>query len=695
MWKPKCPKISDIFARPQSFVLILLPFILILTLYWITDNEPNYEKIQYLSLHAQNVSSDEIVEGYLVWNPKCHIVSKKPLDPSIIKFVKREKFVKCSTTPALTSVKRSSNGSILLVIDPKMAKNHKNLSCCWAPIIRPCDTYKYAFDKDCDSKFSLGACEDFTDTLIVPGYVDSLSVTCRNSKLKKSPEVKVKGKVKVPKRSSNGVVYENVHAVLSLDRVQDRLNETYHHQRRLGFNDGSTTTNNNNKRPLSLLMLGIDSVSRLNFHRTMLLTKEFFDERGWLELRGYNKMGDNTFPNLMAFLTGQNQTTAYARCKPKTSFGLDNCSMIWYNFRDAGYVTAYGEDHASISTFNYLKLGFVQPPTDYYMRPYILASEKRLKTVNRFNSRYCSGPELAVDRIFDFGVEFAKTFSSTSPTTPYFGFFWTNSISHEYMNGPSAYDAHFLDKLLDMESAGVMNDTMIVALSDHGMRFGDIRGTFVGWYEERLPFIYLWLPEWFRLGNPEEYAALRQNQNRLTSPYDLYETFRDILGRAGGQAGPSSGCPKCTTLFRPVPHVRSCADAGIAPHWCTCTSFKPADPKDKVVIEGAHQFVEHIDDLVKKYKTKKGKRKCAKMRLKRIIRVSEIVDLERDESDKDYLKLFYLLEVMPGGGQFETTIKYYEPGNWTILDEQVSRINLYGHSARCLDEGYKQYCHCI
>ena len=177
--------------------------------------------------------------------------------------------------------------------------------------------------------------------------VETLLVTCKTAK---SAGKQSRSKVKLTKRSS-GLVYENVHAVLNPERVRDRLNAS-----------DSRPTNNSAggaRRPLSLLMLGIDSVSRLNFMRSMPLTRDYLEQQGWLELRGYNKMGDNTFPNLMAILTGQNQSFAYSKCTPKIPYGLDNCSLIWYNFRDAGYVTAYGEDHVPISTFNYLKVGFV------------------------------------------------------------------------------------------------------------------------------------------------------------------------------------------------------------------------------------------------------------------------------------------------------------------------------------------------
>jgi hypothetical protein len=54
----------------------------------------------------------------------------------------------------------------------------------------------------------------------------------------------------------------------------------------------------------NLLMLGIDSVSRLNFERHFPRTKRLITERGFHTLLGYNKVADNTFPNLTPLLTG-------------------------------------------------------------------------------------------------------------------------------------------------------------------------------------------------------------------------------------------------------------------------------------------------------------------------------------------------------------------------------------------------------
>lgn len=319
----------------------------------------------------------------------------------------------------------------------------------------------------------------------------------------------------------------------------------------------------------------------------------------------------------------------------------------------------------------------------------MIASEKVLNIRTRFGDKYCTGPEVTVERILDYAIEFAKTFLGL----PYFGFFWMNSISHDTINGLSSMDSHILTKLEHLEKEGVMNDSMIIFLSDHGMRYGDIRNTFIGWYEERLPFIYIWLPEWFREEDPEAYQALTVNQNRLTSPYDLYETLRDILIRAGGEAISSSGCPKCGSLFKTVPMERGCEDAGVASHWCVCTAFQKEDASNKVVVVGAQKIVDHIEGIVKNYKNKKGKRLCSKQKVKKIHRVHRVLDLVGNSTSAT--EYFYMIQVTPGDAKFEATVRYYGSGNYSISDEEVSRINSYAYSAKCLDFGQKRYCHCV
>lgn len=319
----------------------------------------------------------------------------------------------------------------------------------------------------------------------------------------------------------------------------------------------------------------------------------------------------------------------------------------------------------------------------------MLASEKLLKIRKRFRGSYCSGPVLGIDRVLDYGIEFAKTFMGV----PYFGLFWTNTVSHDDVNGLSSMDNSMLAKLQEMESSGIMNDTMIIFLSDHGMRWGAFRDTFLGWYEERLPMLHFWLPPWFREEDPDAYSALQINQNRLTSPYDLHMTLRDVLLRAGGEFNASSGCSKCSSLFRPVPYERGCEDAGVIPHWCTCTAFKPRSTTDAIAKDCVRTFMGHVENIIKDYKSSKGKRLCAKLKLTKLHRVDQVVDVASNDTTR--AEYFFMLETTPGGAKFEATVHHHGPGNYSLTNDDISRVNSYSQQSKCLDHGLKQYCYCL
>ena len=107
-------------------------------------------------------------------------------------------------------------------------------------------------------------------------------------------------------------------------------------------------------------------------------TKIFLEQHNWTWLEGYNKIADNTFPNLMAVLTGMNVTQVTSTCFPSNAKKIDDCPFIWKNYSQRGYLTAYFEDEAELGTFNYAKYGFLNAPTDYYGRPLMIAGVKLL-----------------------------------------------------------------------------------------------------------------------------------------------------------------------------------------------------------------------------------------------------------------------------------------------------------------------------
>lgn len=413
-----------------------------------------------------------------------------------------------------------------------------------------------------------------------------------------------------------------------------------------------------------------------------------------MELKGYNKIADNTFPNLMAILTGLEGDSAYGVCNPTKLYQLENCSFIWTKYRDNGYVTGYGEDAAEISTFNYHKLGFVHEPTDYYLRPYMTAAEKELKSVIKYSMKYCVGPVPAGERILSYAKDFATTFANYSN----FGLFWMNSFSHNDLNMPSGMDNAMLQFFQELSDRGVNENSIIVFFSDHGIRFGKIRNTKIGWLEERLPFIYIHVPKWFREQFAQEYRNLQINANRLTTPYDLYMTLQDVLVLAGktDNLTPSSGCPKCQSLFSEISNERSCDDAAISPHWCVCNSYKVVSAENSTV----RQAAAYVLSRIRQYIIDGGPeiiRHCTNLTLNKII--------SAQVGDSWYTKETYFLmyiETMPGQAKYEATLSYIKSANASSpiqdqfkLHSSISRLDTYADQSYCINDAtLKKYCFC-
>ena len=352
--------------------------------------------------------------------------------------------------------------------------------------------------------------------------------------------------IKVTCKTDYDEVYSNVHSII-------KENEETLYKRPSGGD-------------YSVLLVGIDTMSQLNLIRTMPKTYRLLENTGWINLRGYNKIDDNTFPNLMAILSGMNLSQIHTICNPEKNY-LDDCDIIWKRFRQRDYVTAYAEDESHLNTFSFLMKGFNNTPTDFYFRPYFLAAET-LNVVTHYLASYCTGPETSGERILDLIKDFVDVFSDKLK----FGLFWMNTFSHNNINTASGMDDVFEKFLSYLMKSKVSENTVVVFFSDHGFRFGKIRYTYSGWLEERLPFIHIWVPKSFRAKYPESYNNLMCNAFKLTTPYDLYMTLQDILQRSDStyEVQSSLACPKCRSLFQRISENRSCDDAAISQHLCRC-----------------------------------------------------------------------------------------------------------------------------
>jgi len=260
--------------------------------------------------------------------------------------------------------------------------------------------------------------------------------------------------------------------------------------------------------------------------------------------------------------------------------------------------------------FQYLKYGFFQQPVDNYFHTIMYKAESAIGHTKKMNAKLCVGPRPAANVLFDYAEKFATTLSSAERR--FFGFFWGTSLTHDYLNIQPKTDVIYLNLLENLVRNGVMNNTIVIVMSDHGIRWGSIRETYQGRIEERLPLVYFMLPPWFEELYPQAVSNLKRNRRMLSSPYDLHETLMDILNMTevlGKTVDPKS---RGISFFSRIPEARTCDDAGIAENWCTCHESRNISIDDRLVLSAAGNIVEHLNQKLFSYI------QCAQLTLKEV-----------------------------------------------------------------------------
>lgn len=403
----------------------------------------------------------------------------------------------------------------------------------------------------------------------------------------------------------------------------------------------------------------------------------------------------------MAVLSGLNKSLALQRCKPNIIGGLDECDLIWYKFHKYGYVTAYAEDEVAINTFNYRRKGFRNQPTDYYIRPFLITAEKHLPITKKSELTFCLGEEHSADYVFRYAVDLVERYQND----PFFGLFWANTFSHNYFSDCSSMDQSMLKYLQQFTNieANSSNNRIVIFFSDHGMRFGPTRSTESGYYEDRLPFMFIWLSPHLRKLYPYFVDALTINRHRLTCPYDLYKTLQHILGLSGrvndtNDLKPPESCKNCRSLLEPIPSNRSCLDVSIPAHWCTCQHYKNIYKNSKIVQIATNKIIDKLNELLK-YATKSAKsnKSCAQLTLHRI-ESAHYADYSTYGYDSNctrcniYRSVFV---IKPTYSKLEGTIIHNLETDEFNISGEVSRIEIYNANIDCiLDATLEKYCSC-
>ncbi|GMS95831.1 hypothetical protein PENTCL1PPCAC_18006 [Pristionchus entomophagus] len=459
---------------------------------------------------------------------------------------------------------------------------------------------------------------------------------------------------------------------------------------------------------LDVYFLGFDSLSQMSFRRTLPKTVEFLEnELGSVVLNGYNIVGDGTPQAFIPILTGSTEEELpLTRKRFKTAKYVDEAyPFVWKNFSQSGYITGYGEDAANIGTFTYRLKGFRDQPTDHYTRTFFQEAEKVHKDWK------CVGSEPLHQSWLRYAKEFMDRY-----TIPRFLLMHYSILSHDDINLVGVMDDDLSSHLRLMAKKGALDNALVIVMADHGHRFAKLRETHQGQLEERLPFFSLALPKEFRESERgrEAWANLKINKDRLTTPFDIHPTLLHILHwPADFKTEQDATNSRSLSLWQPIPQSRSCAQAGVAPHWCTCLNWQGAmasqeDTETSFAI--ARAIVKTIND-----ETEKERKSCAPLALKEIHYSKKLVPNEglmkyKNVKDADgfvpdlsgttktaFAHYQLKLATTPGRAIYEVTVLYHITEKRVEIDlAAISHPNAYGQDPHCIiDRNYFLASFCI
>ncbi|XP_068235926.1 uncharacterized protein [Palaemon carinicauda] len=601
---------------------------------------------------------------YYIHTPGCILPEIDPFHPSLLKYkLKQPKELVCSKKKPLTE----ESGLNLVFYRDRLADYgvaNDNATCFYRGIIRV-EQEPGKYSSQCDNKWKL---KDEKVAIVqkeMPIAEDAIYVGCTNSTSKK------------PK-----AFYEAVHYFIQPWRAEENRKKF------------KAKNNGQRKDDLSVIIMGLDSVSRANLQRHMPATYDFAkNSLHLIEMEGFNKIALNTDVNLSGILLGMYYDEVQKSCTPKDSkTRFDDCPFIWKNFSAKGYPTVFGEDSPWMGSFHYRKHGFCKSPTDYYNRPYFYASEKLIGNTNgkKYSGNYCQGGKSSISIIQDYSLAVAEAFKDI----PYFGYYWTTSVTHESIQKTAMADLPTRDYLKKLSDRGYLNHTILFFISDHGMRFGKITNTYAGMLEVRLPFVMFGFPKWFGYQYPEAIKNLNTNRKRLTSSFDLHKTLLDIVSEA--YINPLERSYRPTTanhgqsLFLEVSKNRTCAEAGIPDRYCACIHTKEVKTSDPHVQEAANESVNIINSNLMEFPD------CAQLKLKQIL--SSYLGYPRNETlpkQRDTLATSYSITFItePGEAEMKASFRFY--GGKYELSTDIVRINGNDNQSYCITDLYmKQYCFC-
>ncbi|PIC45015.1 hypothetical protein B9Z55_005184 [Caenorhabditis nigoni] len=316
-----------------------------------------------------------------------------------------------------------------------------------------------------------------------------------------------------------------------------------------------------------------------------------------------NKVGDNSRPNGAALYFGkllekldrslfEEETIMPDWTRDYMCYVFkDNETSLFHEFQNYGYKTFLAEDWAE-GTLNWPNCkGFDKPPIDHNMRPFQNVLERKNHSLNvtkqHLNGKMCREHHHTL-------LDYLGQFLDAYPDQKKFSWMWASVLGHSTENGIAHSDNDFYNFMVKHRKQ--LDNSFVLFMGDHGLRFGDVRKTFVGALDVNNPFLAISIPKKLRT-NTKILDLMTKNAKQLQTHFDTRSALLDIL-KFQAASNFTDTTPleipgeKGYSYLREQPStIRNCRNSPIPLQYCICQFNKTAVSTENQV---ALSIREHI-----------------------------------------------------------------------------------------------------
>ena len=329
-------------------------------------------------------------------------------------------------------------------------------------------------------------------------------------------------------------------------------------------------------KPLLLLFLTPDSLSRSHFYRKLPQTVEYLNS-----LKDY-RVYDFKLHNVIGADTSENQMLVFGETWVKNFPGsqfLDyhGASAIWSILKPLGFMTMWGTDACADNVPR--SMGRV-PAIDhvvnlFFCSQYVYGNYRAAKQLMR--QQRCMGSKMPHSYLMEYTLNFTKMYGRANQWI-YNHFTPAHEGSGQHAQTLDSDLKEYLETYL--EQVRDTHEVVVILAADHGMRYGDFMSDSESIQEHRLPAFFLIASQEFLGKIPGAEKILEKNSWRLNTKPDLRKTMIELAGKYMSVDVDTDR--KYYDLFREIiPEDRSCEDAGI-PIWY-CATYAPVSVSKEVL----------------------------------------------------------------------------------------------------------------